>query len=79
MPSQLIPHYTLYIGKVNTVSPPFFLPSQTFADYHQDRKAGGLWKDNPPLYHAPCQERNQILPKSLPHNELRRFGPLPPP
>ena len=53
MPSQLMSHSTLYIGKVKTVSPLFFLPFQTFADYHQDRQAGRLWKDSPHIVPRP--------------------------
>jgi len=41
MPSQPMSHSTLYIGKVKTVSPLFFLPFQTFADYRHDRNPAG--------------------------------------
>jgi len=33
MPSQLMSHSTLYIGKVKTVSPLFFLTIGNFADF----------------------------------------------
>ena len=42
MPSQLMSHSTLYIGKVKTVSPLFFLTILTFADYLHDLESGNL-------------------------------------
>jgi len=41
MPSQLMSHSTLYIGKVKTVSPLFFLTIDNFADYRHDRNQPG--------------------------------------
>ena len=72
MPSQLMSHSTLCIGKVKMVSPPFFLTIQTFADYLHDRNPARWAETAQPPSVPRCQ--SNVKPENIRHKSLYTNG-----